>query len=116
MPLDPPIPRSPKSRIRPEPWDGDGREPEAEEVEPGDPGYDEAVDDDDANLVDADRSDGAMYLCIGILPPKSDKSRIHVRPAKGKRIEPEAEWLEPGDEGYEEAGNPKGELTDGLLD
>ena len=44
MPLDPPIPRSPKSRIRPEPWDDDGLEPQAESVEPGEPGYDEAGD------------------------------------------------------------------------
>ena len=49
---------------------------------------------------------------MGNLPRKSTKSRIHVRPAKGKRIEPEAEWLEPGDDGYEEADNPQGELTD----
>ncbi len=49
---------------------------------------------------------------MGILPPKSDKSRTRVRWPKGQTLEPKPEELEPGDEGYEEADNPQGELTD----
>ena len=49
---------------------------------------------------------------MGILPPKSDKSRTRVRWPKGQHLEPEPEELEPGDDGYEEAGDPQGELTD----
>lgn len=51
MEHDPPIPRSPKSRIRPVAWDDDRIEPETEEVEPGEPGYDEAGETD-RELVD----------------------------------------------------------------
>ena len=111
MTNDPPFPRSPKSRIRPEPWDGDGIEPEAEEVEPGEPGYDEAGATD-RELVDADRSDVALNWCMGgVPPPKSDKSRIRVRWPKGEfPLEPKPEVLEPGDEGYEEAGDSDADL------
>ncbi len=50
---------------------------------------------------------------MGILPPKSVYSRIRRTPwPKDQRLEPVYENLEPGDEGYEEADNPQGELTD----
>ena len=49
---------------------------------------------------------------MGDLPPKSVDSRMRVRWPKGQTLEPKAEVLEPGDDGYEEADNPQGELTD----
>ncbi len=55
-----------------------------------------------------------MDRCMGIDEPtkKSTKTRTRVRWPKGQTLEPRAEDLEPGDEGYDEADNPQGELTD----
>ncbi len=53
-----------------------------------------------------------MSRVMGDLPPKSVNSRLRVRWPKDQTLEPEPEVLEPGDEGYEEADNPQGELTD----
>ena len=54
-----------------------------------------------------------MDWCMGVPPPKSDKSRIRRTPwPKDQLLEPEYEVLEPGDDGYEEADNPQCELTD----
>ena len=56
-----------------------------------------------------------MYLCMGILPPKSNKSR-DVRPPwpKGQNVEPPpGKVLEPGDSGYDDAvDDPERNLTD----
>ncbi len=49
---------------------------------------------------------------MGIIPPKSVNSRIKQTPwPKDQALEPDVEVLEPGDEGYEEAGEG-GELVD----
>jgi len=111
MTADPPFPRSPKSRIAPEPWGDGDLESETDAVEPG---YEEAGDPD-ANLVDADRSDVAMYLCMGHLPRKSAKSRFRRRPwPDGQTVEPPpGKVLEPGDSGYDDAvDDPERNLTD----
>ena len=46
-----------------------------------------------------------MDGCMDVAPPKSTKSRIRPRPWTGDTLEPECEILEPGDEGYEAAGD-----------
>ena len=49
---------------------------------------------------------------MDVPPPKSVYSRIRPRPWTGDTLEPECEILEPGDEGYEEAGDPDRNLID----
>ena len=55
-----------------------------------------------------------MDRSLDVPPPKSVYSRIRRTPwPKGQTLEPEYEVLEPGDEGYEEAGDdPDRNLTD----
>ncbi len=51
-----------------------------------------------------------MDMDMDVPPPKSVYSRIRPQPWTGDTLEPEYETVEPGEPGYEEAGDPNAEL------
>ncbi len=49
---------------------------------------------------------------MGAPPPKDTKSRLRVKWPPGDPVEPEAEVLQPGDPGYEEADSDEGPIPE----